>query len=96
VSRGEVDGALAEFSRLTAAIRGSFSAAGVVVEQVAEGSLFQRAGLRAGDVVAAVDGIALRSLDDAANLYARASSARTITATVLRGGKSVTLRVAIQ
>jgi hypothetical protein len=96
LSRVEVDAALADFARLTAAIHGSFSAAGVVVDAVRDRTLFQRAGLRAGDVIAAVDGIRLRSLDDAANLYARASKATAITAQIVRSGKPMTLHVVIR
>ncbi|HSR97499.1 MAG TPA: PDZ domain-containing protein [Kofleriaceae bacterium] len=96
LSRGDVDAALADFAKLTAAIHGSFSANGVVVDAVGEGTLFQRAGLRAGDVIAAVDGARLRSLDDAANLYARAAKASTLTAQIVRGGKPMTLHVAIR
>jgi hypothetical protein len=96
LSRGDVDAALADFAKLTAAIHGSFSADGVVVDAVGEGTLFQRAGLRAGDVIAAVDGTRLRSLDDAANLYARAAKASTLTAQIVRGGKPITLHVAIR
>jgi S1-C subfamily serine protease len=96
LSRGDVDAALADFAKLTAAIHGSFSAEGVVVDAVGEGTLFQRAGLRAGDVIAAVDGARLRSLDDAANLYARAAKASTLTAQIVRGGKAMTLHVAIR
>jgi S1-C subfamily serine protease len=96
LSRGEVEAALADFGRLTAAIHGSFSAAGVIVDAVSDGALFQRAGLRAGDVIASVDGVRLRSLDDAANLYARASKASAITAQIVRGGKPMTLHVAIR
>ena len=96
LSRGEVQAALADFSRLTAAFHGSFSASGVVVDAVSDGTLFQRAGLRAGDVIASVDGLRLRSLDDAANLYARAATANAITAQIVRGGKPMTLHVAIR
>jgi len=96
LSRSEVDGALADFARLAAAVRGSFSASGLTVDAVAEGSLFARAGLRAGDVVSAVDGAPLRSLDAAANLYARASSTKALTAQIVRGGSPMTLHVAIQ
>ena len=96
LTRGEVDAALADFAKLTAAIHGSFSASGVVVDAVGEGTLFQRAGLRAGDVIAAVDGTRLRSLDDAANLYARATKASALTAQIIRGGKPMTLHVAIR
>jgi len=96
ISRSELDGALADFAALTAAMRGSFSASGVIVETVGDGTIFQRAGLRAGDVIASVDGVRLRSLDDAANLYARAATAKAVTAEVVRGGKPVTLRVVIR
>lgn len=96
ISRGELDGALSDFAALTAAVRGSFTATGVAVEGVADGSVFQRAGLRAGDVVTEVDGIRLRTLDDAAELYARASSAKAITAQLVRAGKPVTLHVVIR
>lgn len=96
ISRAELDRALADFAALTAAVRASFSAAGVVVDSVGAGTIFQRAGLRAGDVIASVDGIQLRSLDDAANLYARAATAKLITAQVVRAGKPVTLRMTIR
>ena len=66
------------------------------VDSVAAGSLFAKAGLRPGDVVASVDGHALHSLDDAADLYARAGRARSVTAQVVRAGKPVTLHVSIQ
>jgi general secretion pathway protein C len=96
LSRGELDGALANFARLTAGVHGSFSATGVVIDGVGDGTIFQRAGLRTGDVVTSVDGVRLRTLDDAANLYARAATARAITAQVVRAGKPVTLHVVIQ
>ena len=56
----------------------------------------RRAGLRAGDVITAVDGAPLRSLDDAANLYAAAASLRAVSVQVVRAGAPLTLRVAIQ
>lgn len=96
LTRSEVDRALSDFARLTQAIRGQFTAAGAVVLSVSDGSVFQRVGLLAGDVIATVDGVRLRSLDDAAGLYARASSAKALTAQIVRGGKPVTLHVTIQ
>jgi S1-C subfamily serine protease len=96
LSRAEVDTALADFAKLTTAMHGSFTASGVAVESVGDGTIFARAGLRAGDLITAVDGTQLRSLDDAANLYARASSAKALTAQIVRNGAPVTLRVAIQ
>jgi hypothetical protein len=96
ISRSDLDSALSDFARLTAGVRGSFSATGVVIDSVGDGTIFQRAGLRAGDVITSVDGVRLRTLDDAANLYARASTARAITAQVVRAGKPVALHVVIQ
>jgi S1-C subfamily serine protease len=96
VSRAELDRALADFAALAAGVRASFSASGLVVDAVGEGTIFERAGLRAGDVVTAVDGVRLRSLDDAANLYARAATARAITAKIVRAGAPATLHVVIQ
>jgi S1-C subfamily serine protease len=96
LTRAEVDSALADFAKLTRAMRGSFTASGVVVEGVGDGTIFARAGLRTGDLIIAVDGTPLRSLDDAANLYARVSSAKALTAQILRSGSQLTLRVAIQ
>jgi S1-C subfamily serine protease len=67
-----------------------------VVNAIGDGTLFQRAGLRAGDVIASVDGVRLRSLDDAANVYARASTATAMTAQIVRSGRPMTLHVAIR
>jgi S1-C subfamily serine protease len=95
IPRSDLDSALADFARLTAGVRGSFSANGVAINSVGDGTIFQRAGLRAGDVVTSVDGVRLRTLDDAANLYARAATARAMTAQVVRAGKPITLHVVI-
>jgi S1-C subfamily serine protease len=96
LSRGEVARALADFAGLTAAVRGRFSGSGVVVEGVAAGTIFDRAGLRAGDLITAIDGAPVRSLDDAANVYARAGTATSLTVQLIRGGKPTTLHVVIR
>ncbi|MBV8761957.1 MAG: PDZ domain-containing protein [Deltaproteobacteria bacterium] len=96
LARADVKAALASFGTLAGSIRGSFTPVGVRVDSVAAGSLFAKAGLQAGDVVSAVDGAPLRSLDDAADLYARAGTAKVVSASVMRSGKPMTLRVAIQ
>lgn len=96
LARADVNAALRNFGSLSSSIRGGFTADGLHIDSVAAGSLFAKAGLRAGDIVASVDGHALHSLDDAANLYARAPAVKAMTASVLRGGKPVTLHVSIQ
>jgi S1-C subfamily serine protease len=96
LARREVEAALADFGAVAAAFHATFTPAGVNVAAVLDGSLFAKVGLRAGDVIAAVDGRPLRSLDDVAALYARAGALRAITAQVIRGGQPVMLRAVIQ
>jgi membrane-associated protease RseP (regulator of RpoE activity) len=96
IKRLEIDAALADFATTASTFRASFTKDGLRFDDVANGSLLARAGLAKGDVVTKVDGQPLRSLDDAANLYARLPTARGTTLQVLRAGKPVTLRVTIQ
>ena len=96
LSRTEVNTALADFGVLTQSVRGAFTPAGARLDVVAPGSVFAKAGLRNGDVITAVDGQPLKSIDDAADLYIRAGSARTASVQLLRAGKPMTLRLAIQ
>jgi len=96
VSSAEIDSALENFGMLIGSVRGAFTPNGARIDLVADGSMFAKLGVRAGDVVASVDGKPLRTLDDAADLYARGSSARTVTVQVVRGGKPITLEIAIR
>jgi S1-C subfamily serine protease len=96
IKRGEIDAALANFAQTSSTFRAAFNKDGLRFDEVAKGSLLARVGLERGDVVTTVDGQPLRSLDDAANLYARLPTARGTTLQVLRAGKPLTLRVSIQ
>lgn len=96
VSRKELNAALGDFAGLTASMRGAFTPAGARIDVVAPGTVFAKAGLRNGDVITSVDGLPLKSIDDAADLYIRAGSARTANVQLLRAGKPMTLRLAIQ
>ncbi|HEU4613851.1 MAG TPA: PDZ domain-containing protein, partial [Kofleriaceae bacterium] len=96
LARGELDAALADFSTLAASFRATFTPAGLRFDTLRDGTLLTRIGLRKGDVITSIDGQPLRSLDDAANLYARASSLRAATIQVTRAGQPITLRVAIR
>lgn len=95
IKRTEIDAALADFSTTASSFSAAFTTEGLRFDAVTQGSLLARAGLAKGDVVTSVDGQPLRSLDDAANLYARLPTARGTTLQVLRAGKPVTLRVTI-
>lgn len=96
IKRAEIDAALADFAQTSSTFRAAFVKDGLRFDDVMKGSLLARVGLERGDVVTTVDGQPLRSLDDAANLYARLPTARGTTLQVLRAGKPVTLRVSIQ
>ncbi len=96
LSKKEVNLALADFGALAASIDGSFTAKGLTLDKVAAASVFGKAGLEAGDIVTAVDGKPLRTIDDAADLYARAGSMRAANVQILRAGKPQTLRISIQ
>lgn len=96
LAKKDVDAALTDFAKLAAAIDGSFGAHGLVIAKVQAGSVFAKAGLAAGDVVTAVDGKPLRSIDDAADLYARAGGMKSATVQIVRNGKPQVLRIAIQ
>lgn len=96
IKRTEIDAALADFSTTASSFSAAFTKQGLRFDAVTQGSLLARAGLAKGDVVTSVDGQPMRSLDDAANLYARLPTARGTSLQLLRAGKPVTLRVTIQ
>lgn len=95
ISRTELDLVLADFGRLSTMMRGRFTPQGVRLDAVSEASIFAKAGLRPGDVIVAVDSTQLRTLDDAAELYARAAATKAANISLLRAGQPLTLRVLI-
>lgn len=96
LSRSELNATIADFNKLAGVLRGSFTPEGARLDAVAETSVFAKAGLRRGDIVTAVDGQPLRSVDDAAELYVRAANTRAANISLVRAGKPMTLRVLIQ
>jgi hypothetical protein len=96
LSRDDVRIALADFAKLTAAVHGAFTPAGARIDGLAPGSLFAKVGLRTGDVVTAINGQPILSVDDAADLYVHATTTRNLAIQVTRNGKPVTLKVTIQ
>lgn len=96
LSKSDVAAALSNFGALAGSMRGSFTPAGAKIDSVAPDSLLAKAGLRPGDVITSINNQPLRSLDDAANLYARAGSMKVATIVFQRSGKPLMLRLAIQ
>lgn len=69
---------------------------GVRVEYVAPGSLFFRAGLRAGDVVLAINDIPVRKNEDAFRIIETLKTAPSLSVKIRRGDKVLTLRAEVQ
>ena len=69
---------------------------GAMIARVERGSPAERAGLRAGDVVLAIDGDDVRGSSELRNRIGLVEADRSVTLTVLRGGqrREVTVRVA--
>jgi PDZ domain-containing protein len=95
LTRADVNASLANFGKLAGSVHGSFTADGARLDAIAPDSLFAKAGLHNGDVITAVDGKPLKSLDAAASLYARAAGVKMLTLSVIRAAKPLTLRVVI-
>jgi general secretion pathway protein C len=64
---------------------------GFLVRQIQPGSLYEKLGLRPGDVIRNVNGQALTSMDDVMRLYQQFGSAQRVLVEVQRQGRSETL-----
>ena len=96
IAKADVHAALSNFGSLAGSMRGAFTPTGARLDAVAPDSLLAKAGLRAGDVITSINNQPLRSIDDAANLYARAGSMTGATIQIQRAGKPMSLRLAFQ
>ncbi|MCE9575129.1 MAG: hypothetical protein K8W52_18400 [Deltaproteobacteria bacterium] len=92
LSRRELDAALGDFARLTHDSQLALGTGGVSFTRVAAGSLFARVGLRDGDRINAINGVMIRSIDDAAGLYARLGTLDHLSLDVVRGTTKLVLR----
>jgi general secretion pathway protein C len=69
---------------------------GVSLTRVAAGSLLTEAGLKTGDVLTEINGTKIDGLATLMGLYGRLQSEKELRAVVLRGGKSISLKVSLQ
>ena len=84
--------ALSDFATLTKDSRLTLGPTGVSFAHVAPGSLFAKIGLKDGDRIVSINGTPIRSIDDAADLYAQLGTMKQLTLDVVRGAGHVTLR----
>jgi hypothetical protein len=93
LSRREFDRALSDFHSLSKELElEPASGGGFRVAQVGRGSYFHRIGLRKGDIVLEVAGIKLKSIDDAASVYAQVASSKRFEAKLLRRGQPLIIK----
>jgi general secretion pathway protein C len=69
---------------------------GVAISRIAQGSLLTEAGLRVGDVITEINGTSIDGPATLMSLYPRLQSEKVINATVLRGGRPVSLQLTLQ
>jgi serine protease DegQ len=96
VRRGEVGLQVQDLTpELARALRVD-SVQGVVVAQVAQGSVAARAGLRTGDIVTAVDGVPVRSAADFNNRVGLAETGSDLAVAYQRGSQRRTATVRVE
>jgi general secretion pathway protein C len=69
---------------------------GFMVREITPGSLYEKLGLKAGDVIRSVNGNPVNNLEDAMQLYRRLGSAGQVTMDITRGGKVESLEYTIR
>ncbi len=97
LKRSEVDAAVRDMGRLMtdARLRPFFSGGdldGVAISNIVSGSIFQKLGLRNGDVIREIDGRALRSPEDILNVYRNLESGSEVTVNIKRRGREELLQ----
>lgn len=96
IARPELTAALADFDRLEREVGFARTGNGIKLSRVPVGSYFHKLGFRSGDVVTAIDGTQLLSLDDAALVYVRLGSAKKLAVDLRRGDTHGQLRFALK
>lgn len=64
---------------------------GFLVRQIQAGSLYEKLGMRVGDVIKTVNGQAVNTAEDAIRLYQQMSSFTSVQMEIVRGGKTESL-----
>ena len=97
LSRKELDDALRDPNQLTyLGVIGMPPGGGVRMEATPSGSLAQKLGLQAGDVIKKINGQPVASSGDLARFYQQFATTSVINAEVQRGSQTLQLSFAIQ
>ncbi len=96
LSRGELNGVLQDPRQVN--FLGSISPApngGVQIKEAAQGTLAQKLGLQAGDIITSINGQPVNGTGDLARFYGQFGSTNSIRAEIKRGGSPMLLVYAI-
>jgi general secretion pathway protein C len=101
VTKEEIDSALEDMSKILtqARVRPYFSegeADGFMISRIKQGSIFQKMGIRNGDIIQGVNSEPIKSPDDMLELYKGLKSGSQITLNIKRRGKEETLEYVFQ
>jgi general secretion pathway protein C len=81
---------------LTQALMVPNAGGGFLVREIQPGSVYEKLGLRVGDVINTVNGQTVNSVEDVMRLYAQFSSASNVQIDVRRAGRNESLRYNLQ
>jgi len=101
VTKEEIDSALEDMSKILtqARVRPYFSegqADGFMISRIKRGSIFQKMGIRNGDIIQGVNNEPIKSPDDMLELYQGLKSGSQITLNIKRRGREETLEYVFQ
>ncbi|MEA3470758.1 MAG: PDZ domain-containing protein, partial [Thermodesulfobacteriota bacterium] len=101
VKKEEIDSALEDMSKILtqARVRPYFSqgeADGFMISRIKRGSIFQKMGMRNGDIIQGVNNEPIKSPDDMLELYKGLKSGSQITLNIKRRGREETLEYVFQ
>ncbi len=91
-----IDQAIQDVGQLATEIRIQPSEEGLSLSNIKPNSIFRRMGLRNGDVLKAVDGQEIRTVDDALRLYERLKSSDNVAVQLQRRGSDRTINYNIR
>ncbi|MEA3486805.1 MAG: type II secretion system protein N [Thermodesulfobacteriota bacterium] len=101
VRKAEIDDAMKDMGKILtqARIRPYFSAGksdGFIINRIKKGSIFQKMGMRNGDIIQGVDGQPIKSPDEMLKLYNGLKSGSAISLNIKRRGKEQNLEYVFQ
>ncbi|MEG1460846.1 MAG: trypsin-like peptidase domain-containing protein [Oscillospiraceae bacterium] len=84
ITAGTVDSAAAQYYNMTE---------GVFVNELVPGGCSEKAGVKAGDIITAVDGTPIKTMSDLSNIKKNYVAGDTVTVEIFRGGETLEVKI---